>query len=108
MKTKKFENRITNILQENNKIWLNALGNRMTRIKLLKFKQGTNFCGIDYVAIATYDVMIIEDVVMFHVCQRGCELDFYYFNITADESSNECLDFYYQEAILIDKLKAPI
>jgi hypothetical protein len=103
MRTKKFEERVANEIAYSPNVWLDSL--RMSLIREIDLQHNVEYAGIEYLALGRYELNLIDGMHIIHIGQKYGDLDFYYFSITSDETSEECFDEFYEQSLSWAHLK---
>jgi preprotein translocase subunit SecB len=92
MRTNEFEEAMTATLAINaQKSWDHFLQQQHPKIKLLKQKSNTKYADREYKSVLTIEVPTLDATILVTICATKDKIDFYYFGITKDDSSDENL-----------------
>jgi len=105
--TKKFEQRVRELLICRDEIWLDHLEGHLHAVSLLGIRVNDRLFDIHYLAIATYSLDFLEYFARMFVCHRGNELDIYMLGAAANESDTQCLDHVYERSLIMHELSRP-
>jgi hypothetical protein len=92
MKTSVFENKVKDVMFTDNKVLLSQLEEKISGIELYRVVHDSNFNGIMYTAIASYNIELSDYTVFVHIGMTDEDLHFHYLNLVVDENSRNCLD----------------
>jgi len=99
MKTKQFESAIKSALEPVASDWVERLKNKFPKISVKIIKTDTSYEpeGKIFKKLVKCDLNLKDEMILLTIAQDSDTLDFYYFGMKSDETSDECLHKLYFE-----------
>lgn len=99
MRTKQFESTIKCALEPVASDWVERLKNQFANIYVKSVKKHTSYEpeGKVFKKLVKCDLNLKDEMIMMTIAQDRDSLEFYYFGLKPDETSNECLHKLYFE-----------
>ncbi len=99
MKTKQFESAIKSALEPVASDWVEKLKNQFPNISVNKVKTHASYDpdGKIFKKLVKCDLNLKDEMILLTIAQDRDTLDFYYFGMYPDETSDECLHKLYFE-----------
>lgn len=101
MKTKQFESVIKSALEPVASDWVERLVRKFPNISVQMINTHTSYEpeGKVYKKLVKCDLNLKDEMILLTIAQNRDALEFYYFGIKPDETSDECLhDLYFEQA----------
>ena len=99
MKTKQFESAIKSALEPVESDWIERLKNQFPNISVKTVKMHTSYEpeGKIFKKLVKCDLNLKDEMILLTIAQDRDALEFYYFGMKPDETSDECLHKLYFE-----------
>jgi hypothetical protein len=105
MRTRDFEQRLMDSIANATKSsWWHLLQQKHS-IRLIKNKTKTKYANVEYNRVLTFEVPLLDGVVLMTIGERGTHLDFYYFGFTLDQDSHDNLNDHYEKYLIMKALR---